>query len=160
MMKKYVLDTSLINKLVDGSVNLVELPKDGAFVATHVQLDELKRTPDKNRRRELLDKFSEVVDEVHETDTFVLGESRLGQAKLGSGLGYREIKKRLDALNGGKKNNLRDALIAEVAFRDGYVLLTADQDQSTVAQTLGIGVCYWAVGRRAAAAPGSRSGVI
>ena len=30
---KYVVDTSLINKLIDGAVRADELPKDGSFVA-------------------------------------------------------------------------------------------------------------------------------
>jgi hypothetical protein len=37
---KYVVDTSLINKLLDGSVHADELPKDGSVVASHIQIDE------------------------------------------------------------------------------------------------------------------------
>jgi hypothetical protein len=46
---KYVVDTSLINRLVDGSIHADELPKDGSFVASHIQIDELNRT--KNGKR-------------------------------------------------------------------------------------------------------------
>jgi rRNA-processing protein FCF1 len=38
-------------------------------------------------------------------------------------------------------------LIAEVALKNGYVLLTADRDLYEVAQRLNIGVMYWAVWR-------------
>ena len=47
---KYMVDTSLINKLVDGSVMADELPHDGTFVATHIQKDELERTKSGERR--------------------------------------------------------------------------------------------------------------
>lgn len=79
---KYVVDTSLINKLVDGSVHADELPKDGSFVASHIQIDELNRTKNGKRRSELLQKFSETIDEVLPTESFLLGTSRLGEGKL------------------------------------------------------------------------------
>jgi hypothetical protein len=79
---KYVVDTSLINKLVDGSVHADELPKDGSFVASHIQIDELNRTKNGKRGSELLQKFSETIDEVLPTESFLLGTSRLGEGKL------------------------------------------------------------------------------
>ncbi|HEU4343106.1 MAG TPA: hypothetical protein VFU31_16255 [Candidatus Binatia bacterium] len=140
---KYVVDTSLINKLVDGSVHADELPKDGSFVASHIQIDELNRTKNSKRRSELLQKFSEAIDEVVPTESFVLGTSRLGEGKLGDGVSYGSIKTELDSLNGGKTNNSEDALIAEIAMKNGYVLLTADFHLYQVAYTLGIGTFYW-----------------
>jgi hypothetical protein len=58
--KKYVVDTSLINQLVDGVVKTDELPKDGAFVASHVQGDEMDQTTDEKRWSELRQKFTEL----------------------------------------------------------------------------------------------------
>jgi predicted nucleic acid-binding protein len=138
---KYVVDTSLINELVDGSVHADELPKDGSFVASHIQIDELNRTKNGKRRSELLQKFSETIDEVLPTESFLLGTSRLGEGKLGDGVSYETIK--TDSLNGGKTNNSEDALIAEIAMKNGYVLLTADFHLYQVAYTLGIGTIYW-----------------
>ncbi len=140
---KYIVDTSLINKLVDGSVMADELPKDGSFVATHVQMDELDRTKDPQRRAELVRKFSETIDEILPTESFVLDVSRLGRGKLGDGVSYLSIKAALDSLNGGKANNSNDALIAEVAMKNGYALLTADFHLYQVAYGQGIGVIYW-----------------
>jgi hypothetical protein len=79
---KYVVDTSLINEFVDGSVHADELPKDGSFVASHIQIDELNRTKNGKRGSELLQKFSETIDEVLPTESFLLGTSRLGEGKL------------------------------------------------------------------------------
>ena len=143
LLLKYVVDTSLINKLVDGSVHADELPKDGSFIASHIQFDELNRTRDAKRKSELLLKFSETINEVLPTESFVLGICRLGEGKLGDGLSYDAIKKELDSLNGGKTNNSEDALIAEIAMINGYVLLTADFHLYQVAETLGIGTIYW-----------------
>ena len=140
---KYVVDTSLINKLVDGSVYADELPNDGSFVASHIQIDELNRTKNLKRRSELLEKFSEIIDEVLPTESFVFGTSRFNKARLGDGTSYEAIKTALDSWNGGKTNNSQDALIAEIAMNNGYVLLTADFHLYQVAYAHGIGTVYW-----------------
>jgi rRNA-processing protein FCF1 len=140
---KYVVDTSLVNKLVDGSVHLTELPSDGEFVATHIQRDELRRTKDSERRAALLEKFAEIVDSEVPTESFVLGQSRLDAAKLGEGLSYAAIKSELDSMNKNKANNVNDALITEVASKNGYVLLTSDFHLHQACERLGIGVMYW-----------------
>ena len=142
-MKKYIVDTSLINKLVDGNIGADELPSDGAFVASHIQFDELSRTRNIEKRVKLKEKFAEIIDEVLPTESFVLGTSRLGEGRLGDGASYQTIKRELDSRNKAKLNNSEDALIAEVAMRNGYTLLTADFDLYQVAYTQGIGVIYW-----------------
>jgi hypothetical protein len=144
---RYVVDTSLINKLVNGSVSADELPNDGEFVASHVQIDEINRTKDVERRAQLFLKFTKTIDKVMPTESFILGVSRLGEGKLGDGVSFAEIKKMLDSQNGGKPNNLQDALITEIAMVNGYVLLTADLHLSNAAQLLGIRFRHWAVGR-------------
>jgi len=55
---KYVVDTSIINRLVDKMIPPEDLPNDGDFIATHVQIDELNKTKDEERRARLLIKFS------------------------------------------------------------------------------------------------------
>ncbi len=142
-MKIYVVDTCLINKLVDGSVGSDELPKDGQFVASHIQLDELSKTRNTERREKLLNKFSELISEVLPTESFVLDISRLDEARLGDGVRYHAIKEDLDARNKSKPNNTHDALIAEVAMKNGYTLLTTDFDLYQTAYKQGIGVMYW-----------------
>jgi predicted nucleic acid-binding protein len=142
-MRKYVVDTCLINKLVDGSVGPDELPKDGSFVASHIQFDELNKTKNAERKAKLLEKFAELINEVLPTESFVLDISRLDEARLGDGVSYHKIKEELDARNKSKPNNSHDALIAEVAMRNGYTLLTTDFDLYQTAYNQGIGVMYW-----------------
>lgn len=141
---KYVVDTSLINKLVDGRVLPEELPTDGEFVAAHIQIDEINRTRDEDRRARLFLKFSHTIDEIVPTESFVIATSRLGEDRLGDGVSYALIKRELDSLNGGKASNVQDALIAEIAMKNSFVLLTTDYHLYEVAQLHGIGVFYWA----------------
>ena len=58
---------------------------------------------------------------------------------------YNAIKSDLDSKNKSKANNSKDALIAEVAAREGYMLLTADHDLFQVIQKHDIAYCYWAI---------------
>ena len=145
-VKKYVVDTSLINKLVDGTIPVDELPQDGTFVSSHIQFDELSRTKNEKRRSELLQKFAEIVEAVLPTDTFVLDVSRFDKAIPGEAMSYKALKAELDALNGGKKNNLHEALILEMAMRDGYILRTADFHMYQVATVHPIAYANWTTG--------------
>jgi rRNA-processing protein FCF1 len=140
---KYVVDTNIINRLVDGTIRIEELPTDGLFVASHVQIDEINRTKNPERRKKLLEKFAETVDEILPTESFVLDVSALDGAKLGDGGSYELLKTELDRRNRNKSNNSHDALIAEIAMNNGYVLLTADFDLYQVAYAHGIGTTYW-----------------
>ena len=126
---KYVLDTSLIKKLVNGSVHLNELPDDGDLLVTYVQIDEINRTKNIERRKLLLSAFDKVIDYNLSTES---GES------------YKAIKDDLDSRNRKKANNKEDALIAEVALKNGNVLLTADWDLWRVALNNNIEVWFWA----------------
>jgi predicted nucleic acid-binding protein len=141
---KYVVDTCIINKLIDGLMDAAELPTDGEFIATHVQIDELNRTKDQERRAKLSLMFAKLRSEVWETESFVLGTSRLDEAKLGEAITFQSIKDALDARK-KKPNNVQDALIAEVAISNNFTLLTSDKDLATVVQSLGAKVRYWPI---------------
>ena len=140
---RYVVDTNIIHRLVDGTIGIEELPNDGTFLASHIQIDEINRTKNPERRKELLQKFAETVDEIVPTESFVLDVSRLDGAKLEQEENYKILKTELDNRNRNKRNNLHDALIAEIAMNNGYVLLTADFDLYQVAYAHDIGTIYW-----------------
>ena len=140
---KYVVDTCIINWLVDGLLAESDLPGDGDYVATHIQRDELARTRDPVRREALLDKFSDLIGEHMPTSSTVIGVSRLGECRLGTS-GYCDaVKAALNSINHGRANNLLDALIAEVAIVHGYTLLTTDQDLARAAESSGCAVRCW-----------------
>jgi hypothetical protein len=140
---KYVVDTSIINKLVDGKIDPSELPTDGEFIATHIQIDELNKTKDDGHRTKLLQRFIELGPDDVPTETFVLDTSQLGDAQLGDGITFRALKDALDVLNGGKQNNTNDALIAEVSINNGFTLLTADYHLNAIVESYGGQVRYW-----------------
>lgn len=91
----------------------------------------------------MLEKFVETVDEILLPESLVLDVSALDGAKLGDGGSYRLLKTERDGRNSNKSNNAHDALIAEIAMNNGYVLLTADLDLYQVAYAHGIGTIYW-----------------
>lgn len=141
---KCVVDTNIINRLIDGSLSTDDIPADAELVATHVQIDELNKTRDEERRARLFLRFATTVDSVVPTESFVLDVSRLDYSKLGDATLYGTLKTELDALNKGKANNVQDALIAEVAIANRYTLLTADYHLAEVARKYGGTVRYFA----------------
>lgn len=50
---------------------------------------------------------------------------------------YKALRKELDELNGGKANNVQDALIAETSIKRKLVLVTDDGDLATVTKKFG-----------------------
>ena len=131
---KYVVDTNIINWLIDGKIDRAALPGDGEFVATHIQIDEINRTSDEDRRARLFLTLTSTIRELLPTETTVLDISRLDWCKLGDGVIYTSIKNQLDARNGGRRGNIHDALIAEVAIVNEFTLLTADADLAEIAK--------------------------
>jgi predicted nucleic acid-binding protein len=140
---KYVVDTKIVNRLIDGLLSTSDLLSDGEFVATHIQIDELSKTSDSSRRVLLLRKFSTLVDAVIPTESTVFGISTLGQSKIGDGNLYQTLKAGQDSKNKGKANSVQDALIAEVGIKQACVLLTADQDLAEVAKGAGCVVRFF-----------------
>ncbi len=58
--------------------------------------------------------------------------SRFDNCKLGDGVIYGSVKAALGSRNDGRRANIHDALIAEVAVKNGYMLLTANTDLAEV----------------------------
>ncbi len=133
----YVLDTNIFNRMVDGKFSLESLPAGCELVACHIQIDEINKTSDEDRRARLFLVLAKQRITIASTETFVLDVSRLDNAKLGNGVRYNEIKTALDQLNSMKKNNANDALIGELALANGHVLVTTDRDLAIVMRALG-----------------------
>lgn len=139
---KYVVDTNVINWLVDGRIERTALPEEGEFVATHVQIDEINKTSNEDRRARLFLILASVIRELLPTESAVCDISRFDWCKLGDGVIYTSIKSELDVKNGGRLSNIQDALIAEVAIINGFTLLTADAGLAEVARNHKGMVCY------------------
>jgi len=133
---KYILDTVIFNRLVEGRLSVEDLPSDGTFVATHIQKDELSRTGKTEKREQLLSKFSEFIPTLEPTASLVFDVSRWDQARWSDGKLFQELKTALDTLK-KKPNNVQDALIAEVAIVDRCTLVTCDKNLAQVARAHG-----------------------
>ena len=137
-MKAYILDTNIFNRLLDGRILFDNLPTDGPFFATNIQKDEINNTKDDNRRKDLLHKFHEIANSfLLPTETFVSDVSHVDADKCGGGILFNRIKKSLNSLNNSKRNNIQDALIAEVSIINNYCLVTADKDLASVTNEFG-----------------------
>jgi predicted nucleic acid-binding protein len=141
-MPDYMLDTNIFSNLVNGCLPLAQLPSDGRFWATHVQLEELSETKDVERRAELIAKFYELTPETRNA-AFALDVKGAGcdQAELRENPSvWLSLKNALDAKNNGHKNNGEDTCIAEAAHFHGCVLITGDSDLAAVAESEGIAI--------------------
>ncbi len=157
----YMFDTNAFNRLLDGNIDVSVLARCGKVYATHIQMDEINKTPDVSRRAALIQVFQEATVAQLPTNSFVLDVSRLGEARLGgehlvptesavwgvSTWGQAKwtaednlvtpIKTELDKLNGSKPNNVHDALIAETSIKNGFTLVTHDSDLFRVVTKFG-----------------------
>jgi predicted nucleic acid-binding protein len=140
---KYVLDTCVFNWLADGRITKDDLPSGGGFAITTIQLDEINKTKDDERRARLSITQTSLRCELLPTQTFVFDVARSDYAKWGDGKLFNSLKTGLDALNGGKENNTRDALISETAIGNGLTLLTTDEDLKIVTERHGGRVIFY-----------------
>ncbi len=140
----YIVDTNVFNWLVDGKIKRIALPTDGDLAITHLQVDEINRISDEERRARVTLTLVSNIRGVLPTETAVLDTSRLDHCKLGDGVIYSAVKADLDSRNSGRRANIADALIAEVAVVNKYTLLTADRDLSEATRRQGGKVVLYA----------------
>ncbi len=151
---KYILDTNVFNDVVDEVIPLERLKGLTLFV-NHIQIDELKLTKNLKRRAILLEMFHIIEPRTVPTRTGVWGVSKWGQAmwsKSGQGEFFSRLLnriKQLDKENNKKSsessNQTRDALIAETAIKEGFVLVTNDGTLATAAGEYGCQVIDYRV---------------
>lgn len=156
----FMFDTNIFDRVLDGKLDIIDLKKKGKFFVTHIQLDELNAISNPKRKKVLLKIFSHIVTDkvstesavwdiskwdeskwsseqsLTPTEAFVLGVSKLGQAKLGKADIYSVIKAELDKVK-NKRNNLKDALIAETSIKNRFILVTDDQALHKIVKQIG-----------------------
>lgn len=144
---KYVLDTNIFNQVLDGRIVLSEeFPPGSEFIATKVQLEELEKTRDQARRSALRETFQNIDKEL-ENPIFCWDIDGAGWDNANWGNSDSEelitkLRNDLEAIK-SKFNNWHDAVIAEVAWRSGHILATADQNLANIAARHGIKVCQF-----------------
>jgi len=73
---KYLVDTNIVNWLIDGKIDNATLPSDGQFIATHIQIDEINKTSDEERRARLFLTLAQSLSGLVQTETAVADVSR------------------------------------------------------------------------------------
>lgn len=125
----YMLDTTEINAVVKGTLPISAIYGRLVFV-THVQLDEINKTPCEEKRAELQSAFKNIAPEHLATETFIVGVSQCGAARLSDGSTFAAMLARHKALNKSSKRRLIsqtcDILIAETAIRNKLTLVSGD----------------------------------
>lgn len=125
---KCMFDTNIFNDILDGKININTFKENITCYATNVQYDEINKTSETTRRDKLNAVFSSLDTTRLATETCCFDISRLDTDKLGDGVLYTEIKEFMDKLNKKKKNNERDALIAETSIQNKLTLVTHDKE--------------------------------
>lgn len=135
-MNKYMFDTNIYNQIIDGSIKFESQKGRADFFATHVQIDELRKTSDSERKNVLLGIFNQLI----EPSDMICTETPIWEVSVWDGCKfnddtelYESIKKSLDSLNKNKKNNIQDALIADTAIKNKIILVTHDSHLYNVA---------------------------
>ena len=125
-MKQYMVDTMIINRILDHDLDLKYFKRqDMQIFTTHVQRDEINNTKNETRRNELFSIFQEV-DNPIPTESALWGKSNWGECKWAEDDLVEEILRELNKKK-RKKNNPQDALIADTAIKNKYILITEDR---------------------------------
>jgi len=118
---KVILDSNIFDHILRGNLKIDEgLRNQFEFYITHLQVDEMNRCPDQEKRAKLFLFMGKILPIIIPTSTFVLGKSRLGEARLGDGIIFEELR------NGNIKNT-EDALIGETAIKENLTWVTEDK---------------------------------
>ena len=141
---KCMFDTNVFDKVLDGKISVESIAESVDVYATHIQSDEIDRMPKPERKNHLQQVFAKFFSgdprsddgRVVATESAVWDVSRWDSAKFGDGDLYGNI---LNELNNIKKkpNNIQDALIAETAIKNGFVLVTEDTNLRRVSRKHG-----------------------
>lgn len=157
----FMFDINIFNAILDNKISLNKIPSKFNYYVTHIQGDEIKainKPENLSRKKELFEIFKNLKKEEKPTETFFLGTSSLGKAKLsekptesavwdiskwdkakwGEGDLYNNLLLRLQELDRksskkkSERNQIRDVLIAETCIKNLLILITNDENLRNV----------------------------
>lgn len=120
---KILFDSNIFDEIIAGNLEIGELTKfkeKAEFYITHLQVDEINECSDKEKRAKLFLFMGKLAPIIIPTSSFILGKSRLGEARLGDNIIFEELRK-------GNINHTEDALIGETAIKENLILVTNDK---------------------------------
>jgi predicted nucleic acid-binding protein len=133
-----MFDTNAFGKILKMKSPYDLLAVKHEYFVTHVQRDELDATTDDRTRSQLLTVFRTIPQSAIPTESAVFDFSRFDMAKFGDGLVYSHLLKELNKRKPMEhENNIKDALIAETAAKNGILLVTDDKALREVVLKMG-----------------------
>lgn len=121
-LMKVIFDSNIFDDIVTGKIDINILIQNGIEVyITHLQVDEINECSDTEKRAQLFNSMTELRPYKVPTESFCIGVSRIGDAKINDGSGL------IQKLEAGNSNNAHDALIGETAIKNGLTLITNDK---------------------------------
>jgi len=127
----FMFDTNIFNAILDEQIPIERLPRKFSYFVTHIQKDELEKTPEQERRVKLCEVFENIDQDNISTAPGVWGVSKWGNSSWSDGNFYKKILNDLNQIE-KKKNNVQDALIGETAIKNGLILITNDKTLAEV----------------------------
>ncbi len=135
-LDNFMFDTNIFDRILDGNINTKSLNPNHTYFVTHIQYDELNKTPNIKRRNSLIKVFSVISGTTIPTESVVMDVSRFDLSKLGDANLYEKIKKELDKIK-KKPNNIQDSLIGEASIKNHFILVTDDKNLRKIVKKLG-----------------------
>lgn len=120
---KILFDSNIFDEIIAGNLKINEIVKfkeNAEFYITHLQVDEINDCSNIEKRAKLFLFMAKLAPIVISTSSFIPDKSRLGEARLGDGIIFKELK------NGNGKHT-DDALIGETAIKEKLTLVTNDR---------------------------------
>lgn len=128
---KLIFDSNVFDDLISGKLELETIGKKNHEVyITHIQVDEINGCFDKETRARLFNVMTEIIPQKIPTESFIIGTSRIGSAKLGDG-------NLIEKLRMGNYKKTNDALIGETAIKNNLTLITNDKKFKNKVNELG-----------------------
>jgi len=119
---KIMFDSDILNKIVEGELNINEFlnDKNFEFYATHIQLKQIARCKNKEKKAKLMSSFFKINPIIIPTESAVFDISQFDYAKYSNGNTLEELKK-------NNKKHTEDALIGETTLKNNIILVTNDK---------------------------------
>ena len=123
---RMIFDSHIFDSILDGNPSVGKIvdskSKGFEYYITHIQVGELSNCPEADKRTKLSLIKTKIAPILIPTDSFIVGTSRLGNARLGDGEIFNDIIKTSE----NKEKFINDALIGETAIKGGFTLITND----------------------------------
>jgi rRNA-processing protein FCF1 len=123
MKYNIIFDSHIYDLIADGSLDITLLlskKEDFEFYITHIQIDEINKCPNEEKRASLLLVTTKLSPKIIPTESMVWDISRWGECKWGDG-------KQLENLRQGNPSHAEDALIGETVIKNKLILVTNDK---------------------------------